>query len=135
MGWPKGKPRPGQAEHMRKLHADPEFAAKNAERMRKLHADPEFAAKNAERGRERLRKLHADPEFAAKNAERLRKLHADPEFAAKLSQAREERLKRSCFHCGAKYRLVPLDGIDGEFECGDERACEKRIQANLRGAA
>ena len=25
-----------------KLHADPEFAAKNAERMRKLNADPEF---------------------------------------------------------------------------------------------
>lgn len=81
------------------------------------------------------KKALADPEFAAKHAERMRKLHADPEFAAKLSQAREERLKRSCFHCGAKYRLVPLDGIDGEFECGDERACEKRIQANLRGVA
>ena len=28
------------AERMRKLHADPEFAAANAERMRKLNADP-----------------------------------------------------------------------------------------------
>ena len=39
MGWPKGKPRPDQSERMRKLHADPEFAAKSAERMRKLNAE------------------------------------------------------------------------------------------------
>ena len=45
----------------------------NAERMRKLNADPEFAAAAAER----MRKLHADPEFAAADAERMRKLHAD----------------------------------------------------------
>ena len=56
----------------------------HAERMRKLHADPEFAAAHAER----MRKLHADPEFAAAHAERMRKLHADPEFAAKLKAAK-----------------------------------------------
>ncbi len=32
------------AAMVRKLHADPEFAAAHAERMRKLNADPEFAA-------------------------------------------------------------------------------------------
>ena len=31
-----------RAERMRKLHADPEFAAANAERMRKRNADPEY---------------------------------------------------------------------------------------------
>ena len=46
---------------------------KRAERMRRLHADPEFAAANAER----MRRLHADPEFAAANAERMRRLNAD----------------------------------------------------------
>ena len=30
-----------RAERMRKLHADPEFAAAHAERMRKRHADPD----------------------------------------------------------------------------------------------
>ena len=46
---------------------------KRAERMRRLHADPEFAAANAER----MRRLHADPEFAAAHAERMRRLNAD----------------------------------------------------------
>ncbi len=45
MGWPKGKKRGPNPAH--------------AERMRKLHADPEFAAANAERAAERMRKLHA----------------------------------------------------------------------------
>jgi len=45
-----------QAERMRRLNADPEFAAKNAERMRRLNADPEFAAKHAER----MRRLNAE---------------------------------------------------------------------------
>ena len=53
----------------------------NAERMRKLHADPEFAAAHAERAAERMHKLNADPEFAAAHAaraaERMRKLNAD----------------------------------------------------------
>ena len=70
-----------RAERMRRLHADPEFAAANAERMRRRHADPEFAAAHAERSAERMRRRHADPEFAAANAERsaerMRRLHAD----------------------------------------------------------
>ena len=70
MAWPKGKKRgPNSAQ---------------AERMRKLNADPEFAAAHAERMRERMRKLHADPEFAAANAERMRKLHADAKRARDL---------------------------------------------------
>lgn len=30
---------------LRRLHADPEFAARNSERMKRLNADPEFRAK------------------------------------------------------------------------------------------
>ena len=52
---------PSQREAMRRLHADPEFAARNAERMRRLHADPEFAARHAARHAERMRRLNADP--------------------------------------------------------------------------
>ena len=48
-------------------------AERSAERMRRLHADPEFAAAHAER----MRRRHADPEFAAANAERMRRLNAD----------------------------------------------------------
>ena len=48
-------------------------AERSAERMRRLNADPEFAAANAER----MRRLHADPEFAAAHAERMRRLNAD----------------------------------------------------------
>ena len=77
-------PEAGRAKHaerMRRMNADPVFAAKHAERMRKMHADPVFAAKHAERGAERMRKMHADPVFAAKHAakhaERMRKMHAD----------------------------------------------------------
>lgn len=68
----------------------PQATSANAERMRKLNADPEFAATNAERTAERMRKLHADPEFAAAHAERMRKLNADPEFAA----ANAERMRK-----------------------------------------
>lgn len=34
--------------------------------MKRLHADPEFAARNSERSRERMKRLHADPEHRAK---------------------------------------------------------------------
>ena len=49
-----------RAERMRRLNADPEFAAAHAERMRRRHADPEFAAAHAERSAERMRRLNAD---------------------------------------------------------------------------
>ena len=60
----------------------------NAERMRRLNADPEFAVANAERGRERMRRLHQDPEFAAAHAERMRRRHQDPEFRRRLRSGR-----------------------------------------------
>ena len=82
------------AERMKKLHADPAFAAAHAERsrekMKKLNADPEFAAAHAKRSREKMKKLHADPAFAAAHAERMKKLNADPAFAA----AHAERMKK-----------------------------------------
>ncbi|MCI0599383.1 MAG: hypothetical protein L0Y60_07645 [Beijerinckiaceae bacterium] len=75
------------------MTAESESAARNRElsrqrsdRMRKLNADPEFAARNRERARARMRKLNADPEFAARNRERMRKLNADPELAAKRAR-------------------------------------------------
>ena len=67
---------------------------KRAERMRRLHADPEFAAAHAERAAERMRRLNADPEFAAANAERMRRRHADPEFAAAHAERSAERMRR-----------------------------------------
>ena len=39
-----------------------QHSATNAERMRQLNADPEFAAANAERAAERMRKFNADPD-------------------------------------------------------------------------
>jgi len=38
------------------------------ERLRKLNADPQFAAANAKRASERLRKLHDDPQARARNS-------------------------------------------------------------------
>lgn len=34
-----------RSEHMKRLHADPEFAKRNAERMKRMHADPDREAK------------------------------------------------------------------------------------------
>ena len=52
-----------------------EQAAAHAERgrehMRRLHADPEFAAANAERGREHMRRLNADPVVRERRRARL----------------------------------------------------------------
>jgi hypothetical protein len=86
-------------EHMRRLNADPAFAAASAERsretMRRLNADPAFAAANAERSRERMRRLHAEPAFAAANAERSRermtRQNAEPEFRERSRAAARRR--------------------------------------------
>ncbi len=51
------------AERMRQLNQDPEFARARGERMRQLNQDPEFARSHAERASERMRRLHRDPEF------------------------------------------------------------------------
>ena len=83
------KPPDRRSETMRRLNADPEFAAARAARIRARHADPEFAAAH----RERIRALNADPEFAAardaRSSETMRALNADPEFAA----ARDARMR------------------------------------------
>jgi hypothetical protein len=79
------------SERIKRMHADPEFAARLAERarerMKRLHADPDFAARQAAGARKSLKRLHTDPEFAARHAAaasaRLKRLHADPEFEAK----------------------------------------------------
>ena len=103
----------------------PEARAESSERMRKLHADPEFAAAHAERARERMRRLNADPEFAAAHAERMRKLHADPEFAAKIRAGREAH-RRACVYCGRIGNAMHLDG-ESIYACNNEHACERRI--------
>jgi hypothetical protein len=41
-------------------------AASSRERMKRLHADPEYAARLAVAARERITRLHADPEFEVK---------------------------------------------------------------------
>ncbi len=55
----------------RKIAADP-AAATASERMRKLHADPEFAARHKASASERMRKLNADPEFAQRRIAAVR---------------------------------------------------------------
>src|SRR5206468_518995 len=78
------------AEHMRKLHANPEFAKARDERTRKMHADPEFAKARDEQF-ECTRKMLTDPKFAKAHIERTRKMHADPEFAkAHAERARQQ---------------------------------------------
>ena len=92
----------GANTYLKRLHADPEFAARHAatasENLKRLHADPEFAARHAAAASERMKRLHADPEFAAAHAERSSKimtaLHADPEFAARHAAAASENMKR-----------------------------------------
>jgi group I intron endonuclease len=100
---PSAKARAAASATMKRLNADPVWAAEHAERMRKQHADPVFAAENAARSAELMRKQnsdpdfqkkmvagivkkHADPVYAAEHAERTRKRHLDPEFRKKLAR-------------------------------------------------
>jgi hypothetical protein len=72
-----------QAERLKALNADPEFAKARDERLKALNADPEFAKARGEG----LKALHADPEFAKARDEHMKALNADPEF----KKARDER--------------------------------------------
>jgi len=101
MGWPKGKPR------------SPETRQRLSETRRKLHADPEFAARNAERAAERMRKLNADPEFAA----RLK-------VAAKAAYAR--RCEMCFAKHSARYPVIRSCDEDGEafYACRDTDHCD-----------
>jgi hypothetical protein len=42
---------------------------------------------------------------------------------------RKRCIDRTCFHCG--YRggntLLPVDGLDGKYECPNVTACEERL--------
>ena len=62
-------------------------------------------------------------------SEARKKALADPAVRAKMSEAQQRRRNRACFHCGYRntHALAPLDGIDGEFECKNEKLCEQRI--------
>jgi group I intron endonuclease len=86
-------------EHLKNLHANPEFKAKRLAQLKVLNADPEFQAKRLER----LNRIHADPEFQAKRLERLKVCNANPEYKAKRlaqlkiynsSKEHKEHLKR-----------------------------------------
>lgn len=62
------------------------------ERMKRLNADPVFAARRDALSRERMKHLRADPVFAAKQAaaasEAIKRLNADPMLAARKAAAR-----------------------------------------------
>jgi hypothetical protein len=61
-----------RVERMKRLNADPIFAARrdvaSGERMKRLHADPVFAAKQAAAASEAMKRLNADTTFLAKKA-------------------------------------------------------------------
>jgi hypothetical protein len=61
-----------RVERMKRLNADPVFAARrdalSGERMKHLRADPVFAAKQAAAASEAMKRLNADPVLAARKA-------------------------------------------------------------------
>jgi hypothetical protein len=103
----------GASERMKRLHADPEFAARLAAGARKslkrLHTDPEFAARHAAAASARLKRLHADPEYASANSERMKRRRRDPGFAARQAEAARERMKRQ--HTDPQFEAKRIAGI------------------------
>ena len=101
------------SERMKRLHADPEFAARLAAGARKslkrLHTDPEFAARHAAAASARLKRLHADPEYASANSERMKRRRRDPDFAARQAEAARERMKRQ--HADPEFEAKRIAGI------------------------
>jgi hypothetical protein len=83
---------------MKRLHADPEFAAMIAESGRKqmkrilepLKADPDFRAAASKR----MKQMRADPNFAAKQRAATQRLFDDPEYVAAHAKAASERMIR-----------------------------------------
>jgi len=107
---------------------------------KKALADPAVRAKMSAASKKAL----ADPAVRAKMSAASKKAWADPAVRAKMSAAAERRRNRHCMHCTSlnTYGLVPVDGLDGEFECRDEKRCEQRLlklypelRATLKGAA
>jgi hypothetical protein len=80
-----------------------------SKRMKRLHADPEFAARHAAAASARLKRLHADPEYAAANRERMKRRRSDPEFAAQQAAAASERMKRQ--HADPAFEARRIAGI------------------------
>jgi hypothetical protein len=43
---------------------------------------------------------------------------------------------RPCLHCGVRSRAVqPVEGLEDQVECQNQRACERRIRRRLKAAA
>ena len=61
-----------EAEEREALRSRQERAERARERMKRLNADPEFAARHKAAARERMKRLHADPEFERYRIVRLR---------------------------------------------------------------
>jgi len=98
---------------MKRRHADPEFATRQAVAARKslkrLHANPEFAARHAAAASVRMKRRHADPEYAAANRERMKRRRRDPEFAARQAAAASDCMKR--LHADPEFEAKRIAGI------------------------
>jgi hypothetical protein len=81
------------------------------ERMKRLHADPEFAARHSATARARLKRLHADPEYAAANRDRMTRRRHDPKFAALQAAAASTCMKR--LHTDPEFEAKRIAGIRG----------------------
>jgi hypothetical protein len=56
---------------------------KRSQRMKRLSADPKFAAKRDAAALAQMKRLNADPKFRSANRARMKRQRADPVFAAK----------------------------------------------------
>jgi len=83
----------------------------NAEHMRRLNADPEFAKARDARSAEQMRRLHADPEFAKAHAERMRRRQADPKFNPLAALSEAERADYDALKKAGYTRAEALDAI------------------------
>jgi hypothetical protein len=87
------------ARWKRLIAENPQWAAASSARMKRLNANPEFAAKNAAAASERMKRRHADLEWAAVMRdiarENMTRLNADPKFAAKRDAASSARTKQA----------------------------------------
>lgn len=81
-----------RSARMKRLNADPRFAAKRdaaaRTNLKRLGTDPAFAAKRDAASRAAMKRLHRkNPGLAAAAGARLRRLNSDPVFAARRNAA------------------------------------------------
>lgn len=92
------KARRAASARLKRLHQDPEFAAKRDQRGRehflRLFSDPGFVAAHKERCRQRMVEQNLDPKFRRASSKSLKRLNQDPEFAARRDKASSERMRR-----------------------------------------